>query len=274
MENKTDNILLIDDEQSILNALKRLLRKEGYNLFFGNSGKEGLEIIKNNKDIKMVISDQRMPEMSGTEFLAKVKQTYPDIMRIILTGYSDVESITESINKGNIYKFFFKPWNDHSLKVEIKQALEQYNLIQANKQLDETVATQNQELQTMNENLEKLVEERTEELKLHNHMLQISHAILEDLPISVMGIDDQGIIVIFNKMAHNIVNTKNKMKIGTPLSDYFPKEVTAGVDQVFKNGEPVDIDSATVGCGDHKAKLMPLSGPFRGRGVIMVLFSK
>jgi DNA-binding NtrC family response regulator len=84
----------------------------------------------------MVISDQRMPKMSGTEFLAALKTKYPDVLRIILSGYTEVDSITESINKGHIYKFLSKPWNDHNLKLEIKQALEQYDLIQANKKLE------------------------------------------------------------------------------------------------------------------------------------------
>ena len=156
MEDKIFTILCVDDEQSILNALKRLLRKEGYQLLFANSGKEGLEILKAN-EVHLVISDQRMPEMSGTEFLEIVKEKYPDVLRIILTGYSDIDSITESINKGNIYKFFFKPWNDIRLKSEIRQITEQIQLIQANKRLDETVVQQNKELNEMNTKVDHLV---------------------------------------------------------------------------------------------------------------------
>ena len=130
-------VLCVDDEQNILHSLKRLLRKEGYQILTAGSGADGLKILKEH-DVHLVITDQRMPEMSGTEFLAKVKENYPDIIRIVLSGYTEVDSITESINKGHIYKFMLKPWNDHNLKLEIKQGLEQYDLIQVNKKLHET----------------------------------------------------------------------------------------------------------------------------------------
>ena len=132
METSEHTILCVDDEQNILNALKRLLRKENYRLLTGGSGKQGLEILAENK-VHVVVSDHRMPEMNGTEFLKQVRETYPNILRIILTGYTDVDTITEAINEGHIYKFFLKPWNDQNLKLEIRQALEQYDLIQANK---------------------------------------------------------------------------------------------------------------------------------------------
>ena len=135
MNENRHTVLCVDDEKNILQSLKRLLRKEDYRLLTASSGEEGLKVLEEN-DVHMVISDQRMPEMSGTEFLAALKTKYPDVLRIILSGYTDVDSITESINKGHIYKFLLKPWNDHNLKLEIKQALEQYDLIQANKKLD------------------------------------------------------------------------------------------------------------------------------------------
>ena len=138
-------ILCVDDEPNILHSIKRLLRREGYRLLTAQNAKEGLEILQEN-EIHLVISDQRMPEMSGTEFFAQVKIRYPDVIRVILSGYTDVDSITESINKGHIYKFLLKPWNDQNLKMEIKQALEQYDLIQTNKKLHAKVIVQNKEL--------------------------------------------------------------------------------------------------------------------------------
>jgi len=160
MNNSPHNVLCVDDEQNMLNALKRLLRPENYTLFTATNCSDGLALLKEH-DIHLVISDQRMPEMNGTEFLAQVKADYPDVIRIILTGYTDVDSITESINKGNIYKFFLKPWNDQNLKLEIRQALDQYDLIQANRRLHQKVLEQNKELQEANENLEQLVRDRT-----------------------------------------------------------------------------------------------------------------
>ncbi len=109
-------VLCVDDEENILNSLRRLLRNEGYRLLRAKSGDDGLKILKEN-DVHLVDSDQRMPEMSGTEFLARVWENYPDVIRIVLTGYTDVDSITESITKGQSYKFFLKPWNDQNLNL-------------------------------------------------------------------------------------------------------------------------------------------------------------
>ena len=136
MEPIKHTVLCVDDERNILSALKRLLRKEDYRLLTGKSGQEGLEILSQN-EVQVVISDQRMPEMNGIEFLKEVRKGYPNVLRIILTGYTDVDTITKAISEGHIYKFFLKPWSDHQLKLEIRQALEQYDLIQANKALHE-----------------------------------------------------------------------------------------------------------------------------------------
>ena len=150
----------------------------------------------------MIISDQRMPEMSGTELMAKVKELYPDMIRIILTGYTDVDTITESINKGHIYKFFLKPWNDQSLVLEIRQALEQYDLVQTNKALHQKVLEQNETFRQINDNLENLVTERTREVEIQNQALALSHAILEDLPVPIIGVSTELMIVLINKAVH------------------------------------------------------------------------
>ena len=271
MEDKAFTILCVDDEKSILNALKRLLRKEGYQLLFANSGQEGLELLQENQ-VHLVISDQRMPGMSGTEFLEIVKDKYPDALRIILTGYSDIDSITESINKGNIYKFFFKPWNDLRLKSELRQITEQINLIRTNKRLDETVVQKNKELHEMNEKVEKIVRKRTQEIELENHVLQLSHAILEDLPISVMGIDNEGLIVMINKMAKERV-FKDDVKMGCPLSDYFPEEVVDKVKQSIETGQQICLKTDYFNDKGCEAKLLPLTGAYEGKGAILTMIA-
>ena len=148
MNDSRHTVLFVDDEENILHSLKRLLRKEEYRIHTATNGSDGLEIIK-KQDVHLVVTDQRMPGMSGTEFLAKVKENYPEVIRIVLSGYTEVDSITESINKGHIYKFMLKPWNDQNLKLEIKQALEQYDLMQVNKTLHEKLIEKNQELKTL-----------------------------------------------------------------------------------------------------------------------------
>ncbi len=142
MEPPRHTILFVDDEKNILNSLKRLLRKEDYRILNALSGEEGLKILAEN-EVHLVITDLRMPEMNGIEFLTRLKVDYPDLIRIILTGYTDVDTLIESINKGHVYKFFLKPWNDDDLKIEIRKALERYDLIAANKRLCEKAIKQN-----------------------------------------------------------------------------------------------------------------------------------
>lgn len=120
-ETAVETLLIVDDEQNILNALRRLLRRESYRILLANSPAEAFELLAKNR-VNVVISDQRMPEMNGTEFLARVKQLYPDTVRIVLSGYSDLQSLTEAINRGAIYRYLVKPWNDESLRAEIRAA--------------------------------------------------------------------------------------------------------------------------------------------------------
>jgi response regulator RpfG family c-di-GMP phosphodiesterase len=264
-------ILCVDDDKNILQSLKRLLRKEDYGILTASSGEEGLKVLEEN-DVQMVISDQRMPEMSGTEFLAALKTKYPDVLRIILSGYTEVDSITDSINKGHIYKFLLKPWNDQNLKLEIKQALEQYDLIQANKKLDEKVIQQNNELKKINENLEKLVQERTKTLEIQNQALELSRAILEDLPFPVIGISAEGMIALTNKETMALSFNGSGIKVGRNLSDYFPQEVKERVTEVLTSDAPCLIEGYRLSEANYNIDLIPLSGRFCGKGLILTFF--
>lgn len=269
MNDNQHTILCVDDERNILQALKRLLRKENYNLLLAPSAEEALKLLEEH-EVHLIISDQRMPQMSGTEFMAAVKEKYPDMLRVILTGYTEIDTITESINKGHIYKFFLKPWNDQNLKLEIRQALDQYDLIKANRQLDETVVRQNRKLQQINERLEDTVAERTREIEIKNHALKLSDAILEKLPVAVLGIDNNGVIVLANEMVHNIVNG-GSIKIGVPLNQYFASDVMDAVSEAIETDRKVRYKSKTRQTVNYNAVIVPLSGKFSGKGVIMTL---
>jgi response regulator RpfG family c-di-GMP phosphodiesterase len=114
-------LLLVDDEESILHALKRMLRLEGYRILTAQNASTGLELLASNK-VQVVLSDQRMPEMTGTEFLTRVKDLYPDTVRMVLSGYSEINTVTEAINRGAIYRYLSKPWRDDEVKQEIRSA--------------------------------------------------------------------------------------------------------------------------------------------------------
>jgi YesN/AraC family two-component response regulator len=270
MNDYNHTILCVDDEKNILSSLKRLLRKEGYRLLTAPSGAEGLKLLEENS-VHLVISDQRMPQMDGTQFLAKVKEGYPDAIRIILTGYTDVDSITESINKGHVYKFLLKPWNDQSLKLEIKQALEQYDLIQANKILHKKVLEQNEELKTINENLEALVSERTKQLVIQNRALELSRAILQDLPLPIIGVSSDGMIAVTNQEAQALSCNGHAIEVGGKLAEYFPTDVQQNVAAALETNKTQSFKEYRLSDGAYNINVSPLSGRFRGRGAIMTL---
>jgi response regulator RpfG family c-di-GMP phosphodiesterase len=263
-------ILFVDDEENILHSLKRLLRKEGYRILTATCGTDGLEMLK-EYDVHLVVTDQRMPGMSGTEFLAKVKENYPEVIRVVLSGYTEVDTITESINKGHIYKFMLKPWNDQNLKLEIKQALEQYDLIRVNKTLHEKLIEKNEELKKINENLEMLVKERTEDFEIQNQALELSRAILEDLPIPVMGISNEMMIVLINHKAETLTLNKKHIEIGKKLTDFFSIDVEEKVAGVLTSDTCSALAEYRISNATYELDFIPLSGRFRGKGVVMTL---
>jgi response regulator RpfG family c-di-GMP phosphodiesterase len=114
-------ILLLDDEENVLRALVRLLRRDNYNVLTATRPREALELLAANP-VQVILSDQRMPEQSGTEFLFHVKEIYPDTVRLILSGYSDLASLTDAINRGAIYRYIAKPWDDEDLRRQIREA--------------------------------------------------------------------------------------------------------------------------------------------------------
>lgn len=114
-------LLLVDDEPNVLSSLKRTLRRDGYTILTASSGAEGLELLAQHS-VGVIVSDQRMPEMSGVEFLSRARVMHPDTMRIVLSGYTEVNTITEAVNKGAVYKFLTKPWEDDELREVIRNA--------------------------------------------------------------------------------------------------------------------------------------------------------
>jgi diguanylate cyclase (GGDEF)-like protein/PAS domain S-box-containing protein len=120
-EESRRTLLIVDDEENVLSALRRLLRRDGYRILTAGGAAEAFELLALN-EVQVVVSDQRMAEMSGTEFLSRVKEMYPDTIRLVLSGYTELTSITDAINRGAIYKFLTKPWEDDLLREHILEA--------------------------------------------------------------------------------------------------------------------------------------------------------
>src|SRR3989338_8762834 len=127
-------VVVLDDEEYILTSLKRLFINETFEIATATDSKVAEEIISREK-IKVVMSDQRMPDISGVEFLKKIKEKYPDIIRILFTGHADLQAAEEAINIGEVYRFINKPWSGEELKAAVRQAIRHHDLVIENRKL-------------------------------------------------------------------------------------------------------------------------------------------
>lgn len=161
--NNRATLLFIDDEANILAALKRLFHPLGYTILTAESGAEALALMEKER-VDLVISDMRMPQMSGAEVLEQIRRKWPDVVRILLTGFSDISSTIAAINRGEIYRYISKPWNDDDIVLLVRDALERKNLLAEKQRLEELTVRQNLALKVMNTSLEEKVRQRTEQL--------------------------------------------------------------------------------------------------------------
>lgn len=192
-------LLLVDDEENILKAIRRALRSINVHVLMATSGKQGLELLA-QQPVNLIISDMRMPEMTGAEFLSQAAQNYPDIPRILMTGYSDMESTIQAINDGQISNYLPKPWNDESLKSIVADGLQSTQLKLHNEYLTKQLIEKQTALEALNQSLEKTVEDRTQEviqkskkLEIANQQLNNTHNSMVSLISNILALrDEQG----------------------------------------------------------------------------------
>ena len=247
---KHHKLLFVDDEENILKSLLRLFHDEKYKIFTASRGADALKSLDKNK-FSLILSDYRMPEMDGVEFLKLAKEKSPNSVRLILTGFADVNVAISAINEGEVYKFIEKPWKEEDFKIQIRRALEHYELVAEKEELLKKIKMQNEELKEWNITLEKKVEEKTIELKNAYEKLQLKVKELEgrdkilqslltintfenilDLILDVildMVKFDEVIIYVNDKeqksmfpKAGNLVKNDKKVKIGQEILN-FPK---------------------------------------------------
>ncbi|GAB6096451.1 response regulator [Desulfatiferula olefinivorans] len=173
-------ILFVDDEEPILNALMRLFRRQGFELLTASGGEAALALLETEGPrVSVIVSDQKMPNMNGAVFLEKSKAMCPDAVRILLTGYSDMDAIVDAVNRGEIHRYLTKPWNDDELVTAVKKAVEQYDLVAENKRLLALTRRQNKQLYDLARNMEKKVEERSRQIVEKNRELEFLNKELE-----------------------------------------------------------------------------------------------
>ena len=143
------SVLFVDDEDNVLNALRRSLRKEKYLIFLAQGPEEAMDVLK-SKDIDVVVSDHLMPTMDGISFLKLVKELYPQVIRVLLTGHADLKVAVQAINEGEVFRFLTKPWDEFELRITLKHILEFLKLRRENQLLVNTVQKQQTLIDKMN----------------------------------------------------------------------------------------------------------------------------
>lgn len=240
---RTRKILFVDDEQEVLNSLKRALRAEPYEALFVKSGHEALDLMK-KESIHVIVTDLAMPEMDGLALLKQVEQKYPDIIRLVLSGRGDRDYILDAINRGNVYRYILKPWDNTELKLTVRQAVDVFNLQQESRDLFKKI-------EEYNRLLEKRVEERTGQLmaierqaEVGKYASQIVHNLNNPLQAMLSGVE----------LAHSMLSEDNpdldKLKKCLHLIEFGAVDlgkIIAGVlnharDETLYRVEQVDIN--------------------------------
>ncbi|MFZ6674672.1 EAL domain-containing protein [Undibacterium sp. Xuan67W] len=214
-------LLLVDDEPNILSALKRLLRKDGYRILTGNSASEGLDILS-RESVDVIMSDQRMPSMSGVEFLRQTKALYPDTVRIILSGYSELQYITDAINEGSIYKFLTKPWDDEQIRKNIGDAFQFKEILNENRRLNVEIQSSNRELAKTNRQLSDILKQKQNQIQRDEVSISVIREILHQIPFPIIGIDDENRIAFCNLQAEELLPGA-AVNLDTELDQVFPE---------------------------------------------------
>ncbi len=229
---KQRTLLLVDDEDNIRSSLKRALRHDGYTIIQADSGSQGLKILESNPTIGVILSDQRMPRMTGIEFLARACELRPDTVRMVLSGYTDLKTVTEAINQGAIYKFLTKPWEDELLRDNVAEAFEHYELRFESQRLT-------QELQMINTKQKQWIEKKTHEALINMHALQISQEVLECLPVAVLGIDEDGLLVVTNQQADALLSNS---LLGQTFKEALPDALIEQIEYAMEDKAPAAIN--------------------------------
>lgn len=186
-------ILCVDDEPNILSAMRRMFMLSGFSIEEATSGAQALQKLE-QQEFHLILSDMQMPEMNGAELLAQVRQRWPKVMRLMLTGTADLKTAISAINEGEIYRYLTKPWNDEELVSTVKSALERFVLIRERDNLLELTKQQNQSLADMVNTLEEKVKERTAELSNSYEELRGSYIASVKAYSTLIGLRDRALL--------------------------------------------------------------------------------
>lgn len=202
LELSRNTLLLVDDEENILSSLRRLFRKDGYRVLCAGSGEEGLKVLESEK-VDVILSDQRMPHMLGTSFLRRAREKSPHSVRMILSGYTDLDSVTDAINEGAVYKFLTKPWDDELLRLAVREALQHKWTDDENRMLQGMLLERNDELeQTCAALAHQADETRNASRAMQN--------LLDAVPLPLMSVEASGAVRCLNTAATELAGRSDE----------------------------------------------------------------
>ena len=234
-------LLLVDDEEGILASLKRLLRRDGYTIVTANSAAQGLQRLA-EYEVDVIVSDQRMPGMTGVEFLRRIKELYPHTIRMVLSGYTEMQSIIDAVNEGAIYKFLTKPWDDSRLREHIAEAFRQKDLADENRRLARQVENANADYLALNARLETLLEQQRDEAELLTLAAAGTRDALEALPAPVLVVDADDTLAFVNQEARRLL-PQVAGEIGRPAVEVLPANLWRAMRNA-PTAEPLVVDLA------------------------------
>jgi FixJ family two-component response regulator len=256
-------LLLVDDEENILMALKRLLRRDGYKILTACGGREGLELLATNR-VDVIVSDQRMPGMTGVEFLRMVKDLHPEAVSIVLSGYTELQSVTDAINEGAIYKFLTKPWDDEHLRANIQEAFRRKEMADENRRLAREIQASNAELARANAQLADLLEEKSRRIEMGESVLGTMQEVVQNVPWPILGLAPDGLIAVANRAAEEVFGHELPA-FGSFSEESLPADVLAWL----KGGAG---EAMELGCGDKRYRIsrQPMGMRSHSTGVLLV----
>ncbi len=257
-------LLFVDDEENIVSALKRVLRRDGYRILTANSGARGLELLEGN-DVDVIVSDQRMPNMTGVEFLRHAKDTYPETVRIVLSGSTELSSITAAINEGAIYKFLTKPWDDSLLRTQIRDAFCHKSMADENRRLTRELEATNRALAAVNAELHLTLERLRERTARDGMCLDVAREALQYVPLPIVGLSDDRVVAFVNSSAEAALSSTAPL-LGAEAGDILPTALIALLDGGDGACADIDIDEVR-----YRVSCRHMGHQSSSRGKLLVL---
>ena len=212
-------VLIVDDEPEVLNSLRRTLRRD-FDVFTARNAEEGFAVLRNHP-IQVIISDQRMPDVSGASFLANIREAYPDAIRMLITGYTDMDALVEAVNQGQIHRYLTKPWDPEAVRQYVIDAYDRYRGIVRNHRLSKNLAERNEQL---NDELERYRQGHAgciAELGLMTERQKVLRDLLND---AIIILDEDGLILDFNSPAERLLarTARNRLSQSFVLALPYP----------------------------------------------------